>query len=405
MHLTYVIDYVFQQTPDGTIWTDTSYDLEFWRPYVALYGRIKLLCRVQQVGEISGEWRQVTGSGVEVIGLPVYRGPWQYMVRSGEVKLKLRETFAGAEAVILRMPSNLARCAAKELNRIGRPFAVEVVGDPHEALAPGNVNMAGRAIFRKVFTNAQKSICKQAVGVTYVAQVLKHKYPARAAAPTLVCSDVRLEADWLRRNPRTYRPSLRRKLVTVASLSQTYKGIDVLLRALRVCIDRHFELTLTIVGTGKYRAQLERLAKSLGLTEHVHFVGAIPWGPKLIDQFDQADIFVLPSRVEVMPRALLEAMARGLPAIATDVGAVHELLDEAELVNPGDERQLAYRLIQLQLQARRLGSLSTRNFLRVQRYASHRLMPLWFSHQREVQLAFTSAAPKRWRKSIGPVAA
>ena len=110
------------------------------------------------------------------------------------------------------------------------------------------------------------------MAAAYVAECLRQRYPANGQAETLVCSDVRLDQDWIRSEPHTYeRPG--RHIVTVATLSQTYKGIDVLLRAIAECRAKGMPLTLTIVGHGKYQESLTSLAAELGIGNCVRFPG------------------------------------------------------------------------------------------------------------------------------------
>ena len=388
MNLTYVIDYVFRRTPDGTVWTDTSYDETFWQPYVEIFGEVRLICRVEDVAEPLKQWRKVTGPHVDVAPLPMYRGPFGYLLVAAKIRFLLRTLLSEADAVILRVPSNLSRCAAEEMRRMKIRYAVEVVGDPHDALAPGVVRMPGRALLRSMFTDAQKRICATATAVSYVAGSLQRRYPAARNAPSLVCSDVRLGRDWLRNQPRRFKPSLRRRLLTVATLSQTYKGIDVLLRAVAQCRMQRLDISLSVVGSGKYQASLERQAQRLGIADSVTFEGVIAWGPALIDCFDAADLFVLPSRVEAMPRALLEAMARGLPAIATNVGAIHEVLSLSEMVEPGDACVLAQRIIEVCRSSRRMQAMSHLNLNRAASFSAERLQPRWRNFQQEIRATF-----------------
>jgi phosphatidylinositol alpha-1,6-mannosyltransferase len=75
----------------------------------------------------------------------------------------------------------------------------------------------------------------------------------------------------------------------------------------------------------------------------VTFTGTLP-SEAVRAEMDAADLFVLPSRTEGLPRVLIEAMARGMPAVASAVGGVPELLDPQALVPPGDARVLAERI-------------------------------------------------------------
>jgi phosphatidyl-myo-inositol dimannoside synthase len=79
---------------------------------------------------------------------------------------------------------------------------------------------------------------------------------------------------------------------------------------------------------------------------------------------DRADLFVLPSRQEGLPRALLEAMARGLPALSTPVGGIPELLAACDLVPVGDAAALADRIAKWARSPRRLAEAARRNLAR-----------------------------------------
>ncbi len=123
------------------------------------------------------------------------------------------------------------------------------------------------------------------------------------------------------------------------------KGVRYLLEALPVLQKNGLtEVTLSIVGTGEQRKDLEGLTKRLGIEDRVTFHGHVQNGPSLYEIFRRSDIFVIPSLGEGFPRVLYEAMANGLPIVTTNVSGIPHKMRHQEtalLVPPRDLKALA----------------------------------------------------------------
>jgi glycosyltransferase involved in cell wall biosynthesis len=125
------------------------------------------------------------------------------------------------------------------------------------------------------------------------------------------------------------------------------KNHDLLLVAMRRLIEECPDVRLLLVGYGPLGPRLQAQARSLGIGSFVHLLG---FRKDVEDILGAADIFVLPSEWEGLPLALLEAGAKGLPAVASNTGGVPEIIKNGEtgfLVEPGDVAELANKLIQL----------------------------------------------------------
>ena len=94
-----------------------------------------------------------------------------------------------------------------------------------------------------------------------------------------------------------------------------------------VRITRHASLLLVIIGSGPMRRQLERQARELGIADKVRFLGSRPHAEVAL-WMNRADVLCLTSRSEGMPNVVAEALASGLPVVATDVGACREMLQD-----------------------------------------------------------------------------
>lgn len=117
-----------------------------------------------------------------------------------------------------------------------------------------------------------------------------------------------------------------------------WKGLDLLLDALKKCVA--LDITLTVIGDGPEEDRLRSYANQLGLP-NVKFVGHIPF-PLLTEYYDSADIFVLPSLRECGGAVVLEAMARGLPIIATDWGGPADYVTKETgfLIKPASKKHM-----------------------------------------------------------------
>jgi glycosyltransferase involved in cell wall biosynthesis len=134
-------------------------------------------------------------------------------------------------------------------------------------------------------------------------------------------------------------------MVTVAVLRPP-KGISDMLRALPRVAKRIPDVHYLVVGDGPDRPDLEATAAGLGLGTRVHFAGRRADVPRMLAA---ADLFVLPSHREALPTVVAEAMASGLPVVATRVGGTPEMVSEGHgrLVEPGDPEGLAAAVVEL----------------------------------------------------------
>ncbi|MBJ6143724.1 glycosyltransferase [Hymenobacter sp. BT559] len=143
-------------------------------------------------------------------------------------------------------------------------------------------------------------------------------------------------------------PGSRGGLLHVAAFNEPAKNLGGLLRTVAQLVNSQPGLRLRVAGYGPAEAALHRLAQELGLldTGIVTFLGKLP-PAQVAAEMRRAACLVLFSNYENLPCVLIEAQASGLPAVATSVGGVPELLPEPSLgllVPPGDEVALAQAL-------------------------------------------------------------
>ena len=142
------------------------------------------------------------------------------------------------------------------------------------------------------------------------------------------------------------------KVISVARLLPEKKGQDILIRAIKRCVERGLDVECTLVGSpmpgdSQTLPGLQALVSTLQLTSRVHFLVGRSDVPALLGN---SNIFVLPSRYEGFGLALLEAMAAGLPVIASGIDGPAEIITEGQdglLFESGSDEQLAEKIATL----------------------------------------------------------
>ena len=147
-----------------------------------------------------------------------------------------------------------------------------------------------------------------------------------------------------------YRPPKKqiKRLFCAARLSPE-KGLTFAIEALRLLIDKGYDLELRLAGGGPSKAHLEALTSQLGVADRVHFLGFLT-DDEIIGELQNSDLFVLPSFVEGIPVSAMEAMAVGVPVIATNIAGTSELIEDGNsgiLIRPSDSQALAKAVIRM----------------------------------------------------------
>jgi glycosyltransferase involved in cell wall biosynthesis len=366
----------YTRTPDGAVWTRDGLGASFFARYRSAFDRVRVVARVADIAVAAPDSRRVDGDEIEVWPIPYYIGAGQYLRRRAAVVAAIRSAASHHDAVIVRAPSPIGTHLATVRRGAALAYAAEVIGDPRNVFAAGAVNHPLRPLLRRQQTTALQRLCRDAAAVAYVTDsYLQTHYPAGSSAVAASYSSVELPPDAYVPEPRSAgRRNSVPMLVSVGTLEQPYKGIDILLKALHQLHAMGVPAQLVHIGDGRLRPQLEQLAAELGLTKHVRFAGMLAVGDAVRRRLDDADLLVMPSLTEGLPRALIEGMARGLPAVGTVVGGVPELLAPADLVAPGDVAGLAGLIRDHLADSGRMAAASARNLARSRDFSAERLM-------------------------------
>ncbi len=249
-----------------------------------------------------------------------------------------------ADAVIVRLPSEIGLLSAQLARRLRKPTAIEVAGCPWDGL--WNYGTLPAKLYAPLRTWRMRRELRRSRFALYVTrQFLQRRYPAFGC--TAAVSNVEIgppRPEVLERRLarlRAWSPPL--VLGLIGSINSEIKGLRTTFEALAKVRDRLPEFQLRVLGPGD-AAPWRELAARHDLVNVAHFCGVLPSGQPVLDWLDEIDLYLQPSFKEGLPRATIEAMSRACPALGSTAGGIPELLSADCLHPPGDARQLG-RLI------------------------------------------------------------
>ncbi|PNU04064.1 hypothetical protein A8V01_05525 [Novosphingobium guangzhouense] len=304
--------------------------------------------------------------------MPGYHGPVGFVTRFPKIVATIWKSLDRRNAYVLRIPATIPSLYAFMLWLKRIPFAVEVAADPYdgyssEALGKNKLSF----LFRALFVWMTKWQCRHAVASAYVTrEALQKRYPPRDRASSFSFTSIDLKDEAFATAPRAAGsfPEGTLHLVMIGNMQKNLKGHDTMIDAIAMLKRRGITVTADFVGFGENLANFKAKADAEGVGELINFCGKLPNGKPVRDVLDRGDLFILPSRQEGLPRAMLEAMARALPAIATRVGGTPELVQEDCLFEPGDADRLADMIGNLVDRRDELAAISERNLTVAREY-------------------------------------
>jgi glycosyltransferase involved in cell wall biosynthesis len=363
----------FVRTPDGNVFADGQFPYQHWERYLKHFDTLNVIGRMSDCGEIPEKWNLSSGPRVTFTGTPDDHGKPLMQLQSGPSLHIIRRQMDDCDAVIIRQ-STLGWLAAQEAQRGGIPWAVEVVSDAWNAYWNYGTFL-GKLCAPIAWWNSRRWIGQSNFAIYVTHNYLQKRYPCRGLSCGV--SDVQINpvpvtvleqriARWCEKQLISSKVT---KIGMIGSLFNRYKGLHIALRALRRLMDQGILLQLHVLGNGKLDAWRKE-AEQLGVADLLHLDECLPSGEPVMQWLDKLDVYIQPSFQEGLPRALIEAMSRGLPALGSTCGGIPELLPIECLHRPGDDKTLAIHLARMVQDNSWRSSQAQRNFSEAQNYYS-----------------------------------
>lgn len=372
MSVLVAVDARLYRTPDGKVWCKTIYGYDFWTRYLAAFNDILVISRLANASydDVKG-WLRSDGPQVKFIGMPMVRGSKGYIIHFASFLKTAVKASINSDCAIIRLPSLPATFVEQVYRFSDKPYAIEVVADPKNAYAE-------KPFVAKVLSFWLKKACLRANGVSYVTQfALQKDYPNKARIQKGLTekyfesyySSIILKEDFFT-GPRVYGAMHNkiRLIHTANNINNDVKGHDVVIKVVKKLIDEGINAEITFIGDGDRRLELECMAQSLGIGDKVKFTGFLSSSNEVREKLLDADLFIFPTKAEGLPRAVIEAMAVGLPCLSTPVNGIPELLPSQYMFDPLDVDGFTDKIKELILHPKEMTQMSQLNVEKAREY-------------------------------------
>lgn len=338
--ITFIMDgnFIFFQ---NTVYSPHMHYEAFAARYAQHFDQVQIFSRAFDKPQPVGF--KVAENNVEFVRAPTTRGLKSYILNIFNVFLTIWNQVKSADILMLRFPGNLAMIAMLLCLLQNKKFCVEVVAEPKDYFTKDNGFGRLYFLYRFIHCSATKFAVKKAEVVRYVtAEYLQKSYPSKAnkshGFTDVYLGNLGVEKKSLNSSDKFSR------IVNVGMMHNDSKGHINLIEACSILKNKGIEVVIDFIGDGVRRMHYEQLVKDKHLENNIIFHGVVSGGKSLRSKLLEADLFVLPSSQEGMPRSLLEAMYLHLPCIATNVGGIPELLPKSAIILPNDSVKLANKI-------------------------------------------------------------
>jgi len=337
---------------DGTVFSMGHFPASAWQRYLNVFDHVFVVSRTAPPRSLSSRLSQEIASrdGVSFDFTPDLSSRRKIFKNRTEARRIIRSNLLKADVCIVRLPSQLGMLAIREAHSMGLPVAAEVAGCAWDAMF-SHGTLAGK-LYAPVMWLQTRHAVRTAQFVLYVTnKFLQKRYPPATDAIVECCSNVEVSVATRnviesRNEDIDNRAEGKITLGLIGSLSTNSKGIQTVIEALPYVRNKMKFVEFRVLGAGDQAPWVSR-CKRYGVSEVVYFDGVLPAGDGVTSWLDGIDIYLQPSLKEGLPRALIEAMSRGCPAIGTRCGGIPELIDLEDTVATADVSGLARKIVDL----------------------------------------------------------
>ena len=327
MKLLFAHDHVFYRY-NNEYYSSGGLSKQMLERYTNIFDEVIVVSRQKILYEFDDSLTLASTEGVRFIEVPNFKSI-KTLLNYYKAKRIIENEILKVDKVIARLPSSIGSLTVNLSKKIHKEYLIELVACPWDEY--WNHSIKGKLMAPYNYISTKKKV-KNSLYIVYVTnEFLQNRYPTKGKHTS--CSNVALtEFDdkvLERRLNKINSMKENYKVIigTTAAVNVRYKGQQYIIQALgELKKDGITNFEYQLVGGGDQRF-LKSIAEKYDVVDQVKFLGAMPHN-KVFEWLETIDLYVQPSRQEGLPRALIEAMSRGLPAFGAKTAGIPELLEQ-----------------------------------------------------------------------------
>ncbi|WLR41572.1 glycosyltransferase [Bacillus carboniphilus] len=367
MRLVFAHDHIFHKF-NNQYYSTGGLSKEMLERYTAVFDEVIVISRQKHIKTYNDKLTLASTKNVKFVEIPNFKSI-DNSPKIFKAKKIIYDEVLSSDSLIARLPSSIGELAVYADKKNNKPYLVEVVACPWDAF--WNHSFKGKVIAPFKYFKTKKLVREASYSIYVTNQFLQGRYPTNGKVEN--CSNVALKEfdDYILdiRLKKIQELNQENRLVigTTAAINVRYKGQQYIIEALgKLKKQGNTKFEYQLVGGGD-SSFLRSVAEKNDVTDQVKFIGSLSHN-KVFEWLDTIDIYAQPSRQEGLPRGLIEAMSRALPAFGANTAGIPELLENEYIFSNTRKNINEICLILDKFDKKSMFETSKRNYLESKNY-------------------------------------
>ncbi len=319
---------------------------EMFSRYFTVVDKLVIMVRTFQTNKTYKEMKMkiLDTANMEVVEVNNFNTIKGFLIERNRFKKIATQYVERADLIFARMPSNISDLVLKIALKKNKPYLVEVGGCAWDSY--WNHGLLGKFIAPRMYFKEKYFVSKANFAIYVTKSFLQNRYPNKNS--TINCSNVYIN----NRDESIIKERLKKinnlnpSHITIGqavnSIDVKYKGEHLIIKAIRKLNKIGVRVEYQVVGPGE-GSYLIKLAKKTGVYDQLKLLGTMT-KEQINKWYKTIDFYIQPSKQEGLPRAVIEAMSFGCPALGSKIAGIPELLDNECMFNPNKQKEIVERI-------------------------------------------------------------